>query len=279
MNRGDLVEFFRISTQQASADLASYNALAPQNLVYDKNQKTYRATAEFRPVLAPDDAQRFLDQLSSLAAGTLLPSTSFVGWYPPYDTVRFPTRRIATATLLRLLWAIRDRAELRVSYQSMRRVAPTARWIAPHALAFDGLRWHVRAWCHENGDFRDFVISRIQRVELSRPTIVSADDDAAWNTYVSVVLQPRPELTEAQHAAIALEYGMSSGRLTLRCRRALAFYLLRQLQLDGSTRQPPAVQPLELVNRNEMTDLLATAQKVQIKSVASHPSTLENHHE
>lgn len=279
VNRGDLVEFFRISTQQASSDLAAYSKLAPQNLTYDKNQKTYRATADFRLAVARDDAQRFLDQLASLSAGTLLPSASFVGWRPPLDIVRYPTRRIATATLLRLLWAIRDKAELRVWYQSMRRMSPTARWVAPHALAFDGVRWHVRAWCHENRDFRDFVISRIQSVESSRPTTVIADDDAGWKTYVNVVLQPRPELTEAQKAAIQIEFGMSAGRLTLSCRKALAFYLLRQLQLDGSTTQPLAVQPLELVNRHELIDVFAAAQKVPGSIPASHPRTPEHCHE
>ena len=29
------------------------------------------------------------------------------------------------------------------------------RWIAPHAFASDGQRWHVRAWCHENGGHCD----------------------------------------------------------------------------------------------------------------------------
>ena len=49
VNRSDLIEFFRISPQQASADLARYAELAPGNLEYDKSLKTYRARAGFKP--------------------------------------------------------------------------------------------------------------------------------------------------------------------------------------------------------------------------------------
>lgn len=269
VNRGELVEHFRISTQQASADLSMYRKLAPQNLEYDKNLKTYRATANFKPAVAHEDAQVFLDQLAAMSTGTLLPSTSLLGWRPPHDIVRFPARPIATGTLLHLLWAIRDGEELKVVYQSMRRPAPTSRWIAPHALAYDGLRWHVRAWCHENEDFRDFVISRIQRVQASRKTTVVADADAWWHTFVDVVLKPRAGLTEAQRSAIEIDFGMTARRLKLNCRKALAFYLLRQLQIDRPSDLPPAAQPLELMNRDELSDVIAAAQKVPLRTFHS----------
>jgi predicted DNA-binding transcriptional regulator YafY len=156
---------------------------------------------------------------------------------------------------------MRDGEELKVLYQSMRRPAPSTRWIAPHALAYDGLRWHVRAWCHENSDFRDFVISRIQRVKSSRPTTAVASTDTWWHTLVDIVVKPRAELTQAQRSAIEVDFGMTAGRLKLSCRKALAFYLLRQLQLDRPAAQPPAAQPLELMNRDELSEVIAAAYK------------------
>src|SRR5690349_6980367 len=95
VNRGDLTGFFRISMQQASADLASYIELAPQNVEYDRSLKAYRATREFSPALTRFDAHHFLDQLSSLSAGTVLPGSSFLGWNPPYDIVRLPARSVS----------------------------------------------------------------------------------------------------------------------------------------------------------------------------------------
>jgi WYL domain-containing protein len=276
VNRGDLVDFFRISTQQASADLATYAQIAPQNLEYDKNLKTYRATPDFKSAIAPDDAKAFLDQLVAISTGTFAPSSSFLGWRPPFDTVRFPARPIATGALLRLLWAIRDGEELSVSYQSMRRPAPTTRWIAPHALAYDGLRWHARAWCHEDRDFRDFVISRIRSVEASRKTRVTPASDTWWNTLIDVIVEPRAGLTKAQRSAIETDYGMTSGRLALNCRKALAFYVLRQLQLDRLPDQPPAAQPLELVNREELSEVIAAAQKIPQSVPAPRSRRWEN---
>lgn len=262
VNRGELVDFFGISTQQASTDLAMYINIAPQNIEYDKSQKTYRATSEFKPVIARDDTHAFLNELAGLVTGTLKPSASLIGWRPPCDLVRYPVRPIRTAILLRLLWAIRDGEELQLVYQSMRRPLATERWLAPHAIAFDGLRWHVRAWCHENQEFRDFVISRIQDIKDSRHTAINADDDTWWNTYIDVIVQPRDGLTAGQRSAIESDFGMSNGRLRFTCRKALAFYLLRQLQLDRITELPPIAQPLELVNRDQLAPFISAAKKI-----------------
>lgn len=38
------------------------------------------------------------------------------------------------------------------------------RLIAPHTLVYSGMRWHVRAYCDKNHDYRDFVLSRFRGV-------------------------------------------------------------------------------------------------------------------
>lgn len=279
LNRAALMDFFRISAQQASADIAVYTKLAPKNLEYDRNQKVYRASRHYRPAVVQDNAQTYLDQLASLATGALAASASFMGWRPPHDIVRYPTRTISAGTLLRVIWAIRDGDELKVAYQSMRRPALTSRWIAPHALAFDGLRWHVRSWCYEDCEFRDFVISRIQSVEAARQASVTGDADSWWHTYVDIVVVPRPGLTPGQQAAIESDFGMTRGRLKLKCRKALAFYLLRQLHLDRASDQWPFAQPLELANREALAEVIATGQK-SVRPIDRHRrEAVENHHD
>ena len=275
VNRGELVEFFRISIQQASADLAHYSHLAPRNMEYDRSLKTYRATASFRPAVNNDDAQSYLSELLGLTVGTLSPSVSFIGWQPPHDIVRHPARSIDTDTLLRIIWAIRDGDEIMVSYHSMRRATPTTCWITPHALAFDGHRWHVRAWCQESKEFRDFVISRIQHIEASQKATKSAEADSWWNTYIDVVIKPREGLTDGQRRAIETDFGMTRGRLKLSCRKALAFYLLRQMQVDRPPALSPAAQPLELMNRDELADVIVAAQKTPEIPATSHIGRLE----
>lgn len=261
VNRTELVEFFGISPQQASSDLAAYQHLAPKNIEYDKSRKTYIATHEFKPVKARDDAQTFLAQIAGLKDGTVAPTNIYIGWRPPHDTVKLPSRPVETTTLTRLLWAIRRGEDLKVGYQSMRRPAPTKRWIAPHALGFDGQRWHIRAWCFENNDFRDFVISRIQDVDEARPTNIAPADDEWWQSYVDVVVRPRKGLTPGQRAAIEVDYGMAKGQLVWRSRKALAFYVIRQLRLDWEGELPLLVQPLELANAAELAPIIKAARK------------------
>lgn len=261
INRGEIVEYFGISIQQASLDIARYLEIAPNNLEYDKRDKVYKATANFKAVLARPDAETLLNQLFALKAGTLAPSLSFVGSPLAHDIVVLPTRRIRTEILVQVLSAIRAAEEIEIEYQSMRRPAATKRWIAPHAIAFDGARWHARAWCQENKDFRDFVISRILTVADTRRAQVTAQEDVRWNTYVNVALRPRKGLTAHQRSAVEEDFGMTDGLLHISIRQALVFYLLRQLHLDSESEQSVKAQPIELVNKKELQHLVDEAKQ------------------
>jgi hypothetical protein len=48
LNRSALMDYFAISTPQASRDIRDYLALAPGNAVYDKSAKAYVRGAEFK---------------------------------------------------------------------------------------------------------------------------------------------------------------------------------------------------------------------------------------
>lgn len=47
LNRSALVDYFGISTPQASNDIGLYQELAPGNVEYDLSAKTYRRTRAF----------------------------------------------------------------------------------------------------------------------------------------------------------------------------------------------------------------------------------------
>jgi predicted DNA-binding transcriptional regulator YafY len=261
INRGELVDFFGTSIQQASLDLARYIELAPGNLEYDKSEKVYRATAKLHPVLIPQDSQSYLDQLSGSASGCLPSAPPFVGWRPPYDIVRHPTRSIQSEILIRVIWAIRDHEDLEISYQSMRNPAPVRRWIGPHAIAFDGSRWHSRAWCHQNHYFKDFVFARIQQVHDSRESNIDPSSDERWHSTATITLRAGRSLTVGQRRAVETEFGMQDGKLRITMRQALIPYFIRQLQLDDDRILPPRPQTIEWVNKKELTPLLLDAEK------------------
>jgi hypothetical protein len=255
INRGELVDFFGTSIQQASLDLARYMEIAPGNLDYDRSEKVYKARVPLKPVLTKADAQTYLNELSGAQIGAAAPPLSFIGWRPPCDIVRYPARSIRPDILMRVIWAIRDHHDIEVSYQSMRRPISTRRWISPHAIGFDGSRWHARAWCHENLYFKDFVFARIQRIYGVRESTVDSQLDLRWHSYVTVSLRARDDLAPGQRAAIETEFGMKDGMLHLPMREALVAYFVRQLRFD----QNLETQPLEWVNKRELESLLVEA--------------------
>ena len=261
INRGELVDFFGTSIQQASLDLARYIELAPENIEYDKSEKVYRATAKRQPVLIPQDSQSYLAQLSGSTSGSLPSASPFVGWKPPHDIVRHPTRSIQPDILIRVLWAIRDHEDLEIAYQSMRAPAPVKRWIAPHAIAFDGSRWHARAWCHQNHYFKDFVFARMEQVRDSRESKIDPSSDEKWHSMATITLRAARALTVGQRRAVETEFGMQDGKLHVTMRQALIPYFVRQLQLDEGGLLPARSKTIEWVNKRELTPLLLDAEK------------------
>lgn len=259
VNRGELVDHFEISTQQASSDLAEYLRAAPKNLLYDTRAKTYRATSTFAPLFGGRDAGAYLSQLISIVTKEADPQRSLIGWHPPFDIVRHPARVVSFAVLKAVLVAIRNREDLRVEYQSMRRPQLSQRWIAPHALASDGQRVHLRAWCHENKEFRDFVLSRVHAPSARRSSSIDPLRDVWWHCQTEILVRASSYLSADQRKAIEGDFGMKKGRLAITCRKALGFYVLRQLRLDLG--RADRDQPLELIETPEVIELLKSGKK------------------
>jgi len=69
--------------------------------------------------------------------------------------------------------------------ERFRNAAAQPGWLRPHALGHNGARWHVRAWCEKNGDFRDFTLSRIAEVEWSRESAELPEPDKDWEQWVT----------------------------------------------------------------------------------------------
>lgn len=251
INRSEVAAYFNVSIQHASLDFARYMVLAKDNMEYDRREKVYRATKQFTPLFIAPDTQTYLNELSGLAAGTISPSFSFMGTRPPCDFVTLPVRRVRKEVLLPILWAIRDGTEIEATYQSMRSPEATHQWIAPHSLAFDGTRWHARAWCHKSSRFRDFVLTRFQQIQGRRSSTVNAQDDVEWQTFFVVEIEPNPNLTTSQRDSVINDFGMVDGKLSKTIRRALVSYFVRHLRIDGAQK----AQPIVWTNRSQFEDL------------------------
>jgi WYL domain len=255
INRSDLTTHFGISVPQASMDLASYQELAPQNLIYDKQQKAYIIGASFRPITEPISSYSFLNSVRQVEAGMLSKEDTFLGWYPPNGLVRLPSRRIEAHILRRSLAAIRGNLKIWIRYQSMHHPEPELRAISPHAIVFDGVRWHLRGFCYKHQDFRDFVLSRIAEVSGEIEPGMDSSADECWHSRATVIVGPAAHLSKNQQNAIALDYGMHDGQIKIETREALLLYLLQQLPLYSPLGRAKYNQ-IVLRNREELQPVL-----------------------
>ncbi len=250
VNRGDLMDAFGVSVNQASTDLNRYIGMAPDNMVYDKSARTYIRGSKFDALFLKPDASRYLSQLRSVADGILDRADAWIGQFPTYDAAPTPVRGVNAKTLRSVVAAIRRSEAIEVKYQSLSRPEPRWRWIAPHAIGFDGFRWHTRAFCLTDQSFKDFLLSRIIETRSTKPSEIDADGDADWNEQVTLEIGPHPELSETQQKVIALDYGMRGGRAKIPVRKALVYYALKRLGLDTDpTARRPQDQQIILLNR------------------------------
>ncbi len=249
VNRGDLIDKFGISQNQASGDLNRYIALAPDNMIYDKSGKTYVRSSSFSPIFLNPDATQYLSQLRSVAEGIVGKEDAWIGDLPTFDAAPSPARGIDPVVLRSIVVAIRRLEAIHILYQSMSAPDPEWRWIAPHALAFDGFRWHARSYCEKSKDYRDFVISRVIEVRQTRSSARQSIADSAWDQIVELHIAPHPELSPNQKRVVELDYGMENGHVTVPVRQALLYYALKRLGLDTDpAARKPQDQQIILLN-------------------------------
>lgn len=252
LNRKDLMQQFGVSVPQASLDIAKYSELAPSNLVYDTSSRTYMATAFFQPQFLRSSARSYLAELIAMKNGVIESSVSYIGTGVEVDVAPIPPRSIDDATVAILVRAIQDRLVVNTTYQSMTSIEPSERKLSPHALGYDGFRWHVRAYCHTKKRFSDFVLARILAIEISNQSEIDPRDDIEWHTIVPLVLAPHPDLPDATKRVLELDYGMENGETRLPCRQAFLFYTLKRLGLKTSADSNPIAQQIILKNRADV---------------------------
>ena len=250
VNRSDVMEQFGLSVNQASSDLNRYISFAPDNMTYDKSARTYVRGPGFKSVFGKLDAGRYLAQLRSLEEGLLDRDDCWTTDLPAFGSTPTPARGVHPETLRAVVGAIRRTEAIEINYQSLSNPEPRWRWIAPHAIAFDGFRWHARAFCMTDDCFKDFLLSRMLKVRGTAEAVTTAAEDADWHSEVTLEVGPHPELSETQAKVIALDYGMQDGKAEIKVRRALLYYTLKRLGLDTDpSARKPQDQQIVLLNR------------------------------
>ncbi|RUO31560.1 WYL domain-containing protein [Aliidiomarina sedimenti] len=225
--RIDLVEKFAVGLSAGSRDFNLYKELAPDNLSYDVKLKRYFQTAEFQP-LFEHDAQRTLAKL----ANNISDGFDAIGdvTYPvePASNLNVPNiflvAKVVQATL--------NKFAVEIEYTSLTS-GNDKRVIVPHSIVDNGLRWHVRAFDRKSESFRDFVLTRIHKVNRATEAkpFESPEADHEWNRIITLQFEPHPNNIKYP-AAIELDYGMQNGMSEVNVRAAMVGYLLRRWNVD-----------------------------------------------
>lgn len=270
INRSDIMDRFGVSVPQASNDLSAYQELAPKNLEYDHRERKYFASRSFKPRFIEPDSDVFLFQFRDDVIQAGDQESHWLSMLLPHDIVRMPRRNIKPSILKSIFSAIRHNQKIDINYQSMSSDGPRWRAISPHAFAFDGMRWHARAFCENDRIFKDFLLSRVLETGKSDNSTISPTNDAVWNSYFTLILKPHPRLTDSQADAVATDYGMADRTLHIKMRLSLLYYYLRRLGLpdaDGENSNPRE-QHVVVANKDETKLALRTAQQNNVKEEA-----------
>lgn len=270
INRKDLVERFQMSPPLATSDLERYAREAPGNIRYDGVLKTFLRAEGFRPRFIAGQGNRYLLQLQALQLGWLDRDQTFFEHIPSLDVATIRRRAVPDEIMMTITDAIRGKARLAIRYWTTSGKPVSTRIVSPHALGAGAGRWHMRAWNEDNGDFRDFNLSRIESAEIVDGPPIDPKFDFEWNMVGTMRIRANPELAEPEQAAIRRDYEFKGDVLEVPCRLALMFYLHVEFGLDKS--RISHAQQLVLENKAELDELQVAAKKMSVISLQSEAS-------
>ncbi len=218
LNRQDLMHQFGVSEPSATSIIKRYQQQCPTNLLYNTSGRYYFPSDTFSPNFTNRNFNEYLYLNST--------NNNYM------ETLESLNRNISVELVRPLLKAIKQQLRLEITYSSIKN-PQEERIIAPHSLVFDGLRWHTRAYCEKNKDYRDFVISRFSGdIEFYGKSDNTKLHDLSWSTILELKIQADPRFSEQQRKIIELDYQMVDGLRTIECRAALLIYTLRKFGLD-----------------------------------------------
>ena len=236
VGRGDLRERFGISAAQTSGDLQRYLDLNSAAMVYHTSRKRYEATEAMRCMLHQPSLNEAVGLLGGEVAGGFRAEIAAVSEGDDrLAMLHLPIRKAANDVERKVFMALLAKKRVAVKYTSVNSNKSEWRVLRPGALAWDGRRWHVRAWCETRQSWLDFVLGRISTAEW--PTEASAEIpiDADWLVHETIRLRVNPALGEQAREAIKMDYGIAGEVLEIRVRRAMRSYLEAEMFLakDG----------------------------------------------
>jgi len=250
MNSRDLVEAFGISQNHANLDIKEYKARYPNNFIYNASKRMYFRSEVFKLHLTEGKVDEYINHVSSMSSQVHIPIERLA----PHHSQLKPD------VISKVLESIRHKKGLSIQYASMNRPEGKHRIIHPHSLVDTGFRWHIRAYCENRKEFRDFNLGRIigiPKIVGYSPAVASTHVDEMWNRQIKISLIPNPMLSDTQKHVVEEEFDMRDGLLSVQSRACLIHYLLQRYQIDSEKLEAPErTQLLAVASPNEINPFL-----------------------
>jgi WYL domain len=240
VDRPRVCKAFNVSENHVTKDFRLYKDAFPGNLQYDESSRVYRPTRRFKPRIGQGSAEEYLSMLRTYAESKHAAAITSLASAVAADVLPQPKGRVDASVLNAITRAITSGTGLSVTYQSQTRAQTTSRKIWPHALLFNGIRWHARVYDEQRGTFIDMVLQRIRSArQVDAPSPCEPDTDAGWTTFVTLNVIPSRLLAPSQAALVAQEFGMvaegKSWVWKVKIRECLVGYFIYAHRLDLST--------------------------------------------
>ena len=225
-------EVFGITRTNAQIVMNKYSTEHPDNLNYSANRKRKEESPSFTANYLRNDPSLFLGHLK--AGWHISQYREYSDWEELRieDTDSLTKINIDSEAVKNVVSAIIERSVLLIKYQSSSSVSD--RVISPNQLVHADFRYHLRAFCHKDHLYKDFVLGRIIETKLITHHPENGNwiewrsnkDDKDWNEYTELKYKINPDLENEIQNALKMDYFLDAdGILKLKCRKALVQYL------------------------------------------------------
>lgn len=217
-----LMDNFGVSRHQASMDIKNYIELFPSNVKpYNPLIKHYEPSDSFIPELNGVDPDYPLNH------GVVDDHDQ-----PPVEICTSLRREMNDKVVLAVLKHIEEKTSFEAIYASASTPVGSKHVLSPSKVIFASGRLHIRAYCHEKGEFRDFALSRF----LTTPRLSRLDKkvplDKYWDENLTVKVIVNPNLSEDAQTLIKREFSSIISE-PLKIRASLLHYFLQENNLPA----------------------------------------------
>lgn len=250
VTRGRLLDLFPVHETMASRDLLAYRQQFPRALTPDLSSKAYEATPFLQPALTAGTFAEY-QQLIGLAGPGVAHGPI------PIESSHLDATQIDFRNFARLHNAVRTSACVRIEYRSMRNPERHERVIRPHSFIQAGPRWHLRGFCKEVKEFREFNLGRISSISTDvDETLPGIEEDKDWSALIKLRLVPHRDLSAPQKQLVRDEYMSGTTAQVFEVRKPMARYLAQSFRaaVDPDKEKPPSfllmIEGLESLQSN-----------------------------